>query len=266
MVTYSQLDIQTATWQGQLNILNQLKGSGVNPANLLEINEQVQQAASDVITSQKELIALQKSENEALLARIKVLEANPLPPQFNPMKMEDEGKVAELDAAVSVPAISDDQGEVANLINGEMFLQALQEYPISGQNMDDMLECVGDKLNEFAQQLRRTFFRNEYGYEAYVPNCLYVKDLRGDAEEMGEILAHLVKQKNNMNRLQQDRAYAIINHFKDSISIDRLDKDAEEAGYNRIDDTLAVIGIMNQEAFGLFIEGLKPDPDPDAVA
>lgn len=99
MTPMTQLNIQTAEFQEQIKIFDQSIKSGVSPLKEFEMNEHIQGVALNIVVNQMERSAQQNSEVEA--ARIQELKVNPIPPQFNPKNMDDEGKFAELDAPLS---------------------------------------------------------------------------------------------------------------------------------------------------------------------
>lgn len=267
------LESQTTEWQKKVETLEQCKKRGTKPAKLLKINKQVQQAASNVIISQKEWMAQQKelmaqrnAEIESLRARIQELEVNPMPPKLNPMKMEDEGKVAEFDGASSAQTFDDDES-VEELIENCMIL-ALKKYTISGQNMDNLLTNYENKLSAFYKDLMTTFYSSEEdgfkifnyfycgkqvdGYEHHEhPKFNSIGD---DATNLGEVLAYLIKQKNNMNAQQQKRIYTFIQTFLESTKENSLEKVANLKGYYEVDLALLLAGQLKGAALELIVK------------
>lgn len=285
----AQLDIQTTEWQKQSKILGKIKKSRADPARLLQMNNQVQQAASNVIDSQKELIAQQNAEIQSLRARIQELGVNPIPPQINPRYMNDEGKVPESDVPLLGVVRDDEQMRVAEWIESSMYrpgetnmdsgdvIEILKTHSISGQNMDIILTIFENKLSKLSQELKGTFYIIECdGLKSY--NCLdrngenYINEhpryefIRIDSNNLGVILADLIKQKNNMNVEQKNKLFTIIKTFQDqSLSRYKLKEEGDSIGFEEVDEALELAGEMMSETVitlmkvELFGDEAKPD-------
>lgn len=299
MIDINQIKIW-AEMQQQLEILNQNVKS-VDPEKLSELNNLIHEFAlkelksREVMESQKKVIAQQNEEIEALRTQNQALQVlNPglkkendelraLPVQVQPLKildpalkMEDEEKAGELDAAVPVRAMLSDQEEVAKLLTEKNHVQALEQHPVKGPNMDNMLDFLENRLEKFSRRLRGTFYYvTNHGNIYATKNGKFDRGIKEDAKSIGQILALFIMQKENMDRLQYERAYSIITDFKNFTSEEGLENAAGDSEVETddeectgVDEALEMVDVIFKEGFRLLIESFKPsrdvNPEPDA--